>query len=155
MEGDLRLSVLEENERVASEEAKAALVARDEAQERLGRANEAYQAWRVLVKQERERLGMQAPPAQLRAGESIAELVDRQHQNRTEYIRELLKIAGSRGATPAQLLETSQSNNPKVVVPNYPYAQLAKLKGSGEVMQNAFGKYVLTTFYESGQANLE
>jgi len=146
-----RLSFLEENAAAAAREAREALEARDAGQTRLDRANQAQHAWNVLLAQERELQGVQPPaPGPV---ESIAESVDR--ENRTEYVRSILKIAGANGTTAAEILRISRTDNPDIVVPNYPYGQLSKLKASGEVVSvsiNREGRYILKDFLDGRQA---
>ena len=151
------LAYLEENERLASQAAKDALTARDDAQKLLDQANAAYQAWRVLAAQERERRGVDLQPTATvgAAIESIGEYAEEQRQNRTGYVRIILKIAGARGVTPASILAISRIDNPRIIAPNFPYGQLSKLKTSGEVVVltvNGEDRYALKEFLENDPA---
>jgi hypothetical protein len=152
------LAFLEENERVASEQVKAALAARHEAQTRLDRANQAHHAWRVLAQQEHERLGaVNGVVGRISPVNSLAEMVAAPERlNKTEYVRTILKnVAGADGITAADILRISRRENPRIIGMNYPYGQLSKLKASGEVVLVTFDgeeRYVLVKFFQKTQA---
>lgn len=128
---------MEENERAATEEVKAALAARDEAQTRLDRANQAHHAWRILAQQERERLAtVNGMVGHISPANTLAEMAAAPGRlNKTEYIRTILNnVAGADGLTAADVLRISRRDNPGIIGVNYPYGQLSKLKASGEVV---------------------
>jgi hypothetical protein len=131
---------LEENELQAESEFANALLERDEAQKRLDRANEALHAWRVLKRQARDALGMtDTDVADGTNGEAVTEHAG----NRTQYVRSMVALAGTNGTTAGDILEAAREAYPEIIGPNFPYAQLSKLKATKEVWTNKKGGYFI------------
>jgi hypothetical protein len=135
----MTLKVIEENEERATQEANDSLIERDAAQMRLDRANEALHAWRVLKRQAREALGItgaEAPPVKISEAAEFGEPT-----NKLQFVKSMVSAAGNAGINPAEILARVQEAYPDFKSPNFPYAQLSKLKATEEIWVNKKGRY--------------
>ncbi len=141
-----------ESSAMADDEALEALKARDEAQERLDRANARKHAYAIL-KQEyglTEETTVESSPT-----EGSAYVPPRQRLtirtpvppsmplNKAEFVRGAIESAGTEGTTPAEIKAAAIKAGIKAYA-GYPYTVIHRLKGQTKVEENAKGRLVLT-----------
>jgi hypothetical protein len=138
-----------ESFREAQKEATDALRARDEAGERLERANAACHAWKTIAEQAGIDLNARnngAHPGNNRTEatpqSSSSEPIDPSRISKSEYVRLLIERAGTHGITSAEIKAEAAKAGVKAYV-GFPYTVINKLKNNKKVATNAAGLLVL------------
>jgi hypothetical protein len=142
--------------KLAQRDAMKALKDRDEAQERLDRANSELIAWRTIVGargllpdgsstnpfseepdlefDEPQRSEVEDPTRGAPSGHLL--------ENKTRFVLSVIRDAGAVGKSPAEIRAEARKAGVSVT-PGYPYSVLGKLKEKGEIETTAGGRYII------------
>jgi hypothetical protein len=141
-----------DNLRKARQEVSDALKAREEATERLERANAASLAWGTIV----EQAGLSAiDEPKHAAAPTVVQLESNIHgkasvtaqldpSNKSEFARRMIENSGDNGITPAEIRAAARKAGMGTLSAGYPYTVIFRLKEQGRVELNERGRYVLT-----------
>lgn len=147
-----------ESFREAKKEANDALTARDEAAQRLDRANAACFAWKTIAEQagidlENQSQESDPPPVTSTMPPATGYIPTRQrraqsHQpsngseSKAEFVRRMIERAGTNGTTPAEIKEAAERAGITGYA-GYPYTVIYKFKEQKKIATNAAGRLVL------------
>jgi hypothetical protein len=155
-----------ESFQLAKKEATEALEARDKAEQRLQRANEACLAWKIIAEQAGLNMPVQnghtpqdssveakpVTPARepVYAGTNKhrpgmrAPMSDPELHNKAAFVRTAVETAGPRGISPGDIKKAALGAGIEIYN-GYPYTVLFRLKEQGKVNVIANGNYVMAT----------